>query len=194
MTRLGGKKLADSYGERDGLYRASGFVAEAVSTGKRKGEGELDEATVYWRYAGEEGKVEERREIESLPRYEEGEDAAAHRDDVMASEEKKARRQRQEEEENANKTEKEEAEPATADEQLNLDKKPEDDILEEERWKREQNDSSEGTNDTNTGEDGVMSSEISIKFPEQTAQIRHIFRKAEGHLADTPVIDREYWT
>lgn len=95
--------------------------------------------------------------------------ATAHRDDVMASEEKKARRQRQEEEENANKTEKEEAEPATADEQLNLDKKPEDDIMEEERWKREQNDSSEGTNDTNTGEDGVMSSEISIKFPEQTA-------------------------
>ena len=71
-----------------------------MSPGKRKGEGEgeIEEATVYWRYAGEEGKVKESREIESLPRYAEEEDAAAHRDDVMALEEKKKARQQKEEE------------------------------------------------------------------------------------------------
>ena len=145
----GGKKIVDKHGERDGLYRASGFVAEAVSTGKRKGEGEgeIEEATVYWRYAGEEGKVKERREIESLPRYAEEEDAAAHRDDVMALEEKKARQQRQEEEENANRTEKENAE--TTDEQT-VDKKPESDIM-----GGEAKDNKEGaslTNGQNNGE------------------------------------------
>ena len=111
-----------------GELRKSEDVEGFTERGKRKGEGEgeIEEATVYWRYAGEEGKVEESRAIESLPRYEEGEDATAHRDDVTASEEKKKVRQQQREVEA--KTEK-----MFNGEENNLDKKTNDVIIEREK-------------------------------------------------------------
>ena len=126
-VRLGGKKLADYDGERNRFYEASGFVAEsrAEFDPKQAPEGWDYEKQgkpdiLFRRYAGEEAaQAAKPTDVESL-----------WKSNYEVAEEWRDTEIRKAEEENANKTVAEEKQPTN---EHMVDKKPESDIIKEEK-------------------------------------------------------------
>ncbi len=126
-VRLGGKKLADYDGERNRFYEASGFVAESRADFAPKQapkgwdyekQGKPD--ILFWRYAGEEAaQAAKPTDVESL-----------WKSNYEVAEEWRDTEIRKAEKENANKTVAEEKQPTN---EHMVDKKPESDIIKEEK-------------------------------------------------------------